>query len=75
MLQPDPLSIDALRLMVSRPEVRSSQQGKKVASLASPLGASQITESLMPEGVSPAKRAVIERLITLWVTNPKADIA
>jgi hypothetical protein len=75
MLQPEPLPLEATRLMVSRPEVRVSHQGKKIAGLPGHLGTSQIVESLMPDGVSPAKRAVIERLVTLWATNPKPDMA
>ena len=75
MLQPEPLPIETLRLMVSRPEVRVSQQGKKIAGLSGNVGTSQLIESLIPEGVSPAKRAVLERLVTLWLTNPKPDMA
>lgn len=34
-----------------------------------------LLEALVPAGVSAAKRAVIERLITLSLTNQKLDVA
>jgi hypothetical protein len=34
-----------------------------------------LLESLMPDGVSPAKRAVIERLVTLWLAESRLDVA
>ncbi|WP_421655593.1 hypothetical protein [Leptothermofonsia sp. ETS-13] len=34
-----------------------------------------LLEFLMPEGVSPAKQAIIERLVTLWLADSKLDVA
>lgn len=38
-------------------------------------GHTALLESLIPEGVSPVKRAVIERLVTLWLADSRLDVA
>ncbi len=35
----------------------------------------ELLRSLMPEGISPAKQAIIERLVALWVADSKVDVA
>ncbi len=75
MLQPDPLHLESLTRVLNRSEVISHKPGKRTTVLAEAQGIDSLFESLIPEGVSPAKRTVIERLITLWLTESKLDVA
>ncbi|UBF28979.1 hypothetical protein K9N68_14730 [Kovacikia minuta CCNUW1] len=75
MLQPEPLHVENLTRLLNRSEVYPHKPVKHNSVLAEAQGADSFIESLIPEGVSPAKRAVIERLITLWLANAKLDVA
>lgn len=75
MLQPEPLHLENLIRLVNPSEIVAQRPGRQNSVLAEAQGGDSLLESLIPEGVSPAKRAIIERLIALWVADSKLDVA
>jgi hypothetical protein len=75
MLQPEPFYIESLTRLLNRSEVTSQKSGKQNQVLAEAQKIDYLLENLIPENVSPAKKAVIERLITLWVADSRLDVA
>jgi len=55
---------------------RATLQSVKSARVAvEPAERDALLEALIPAGVSPAKQAVIEQLVTLWLSKAKLDVA
>ncbi len=75
MLQPEPLQLESLTQSSSRYEAVNHKTVRQNKILGEAQGMNMLAESLIPEGVSPAKRAVIERLIALWLDDSKLDVA
>jgi hypothetical protein len=75
MLQPEPFYIESLTRLLNRSDVAPQKSGKQNPVLAEAQKIDHLLESLIPEDVSPAKKAVIERLIALWVADSKLDVA
>jgi hypothetical protein len=79
MLHPDRLQSDTLNRASSPTNRASLQPGKQSRSLAEayaePLEVDALMASLVPQGTSPAKQAIIERLITLWVAKVEQGVA
>jgi hypothetical protein len=75
MLQPEPLHLENLTRPSPRFEAVNHKSVRQSKTLGEVQGMNLLAESLIPEGVSPAKRAVIERLITLWLNDSKLDVA
>jgi hypothetical protein len=75
MLQPEPFYTESLTRLLNRSEATSQKPGKQNPVLAEAQKIDYLLENLVPENVSPAKKAVIERLITLWVADSRLDVA
>jgi hypothetical protein len=75
MLQPDSLQSEPLNWLTTyntTPQVKVHQQKP---SLVDSSGFDPVLEALIPQGISPTKRAIIERLITLWVEKSEKSVA
>jgi hypothetical protein len=79
MLHPDRLQSDSLNRASSPTNRASLQPGKQSRSLVEGRVESAEVDALMaslvPQGTSPAKQAIIERLVTLWVAKVEQGIA
>lgn len=76
MFRPDPLHPETFSRIPVRSSYPSNRQGNPSRFLADqPSQIDELIDSLMPEGVSPNKRAVIEQLVTLWQAKSTLDIA
>ncbi len=75
MLQPESLPSDVLNRIAHCSGYASVQASKQKQVPVEPSVADvAFIETLIPKGVSPAKRAVIERLATLWLTGNELDV-
>ncbi|XGV99138.1 MAG: hypothetical protein ACAF41_09390 [Leptolyngbya sp. BL-A-14] len=75
MLRPEHRQFDSLdRLSVhsDRETIQPARQSRLVAEASD---TEALMESLMPKGISPAKQAIIERLIEMWVAKSELDVA
>lgn len=75
MLRPEHRQFDSFDRLTT-PSDRGTLQASRPSRLldeASEVEA--LMESLMPKDISPAKQAVIERLIEMWVAKAELDVA
>jgi hypothetical protein len=75
MLQPEFYTTPTQSLSRPQSEVKPLQQSRKVSGHPGRGSTNSLVEALIPEKISPAKRAVIEQLVSLWLSQPKTDIA
>ena len=77
MLRPEPRQLDSLNRLAAhsdRSMTPSGTQGNQSRFLTESSDTAALIESLMPQGISSSKQAVIERLIEMWVAKAELDI-
>jgi len=76
MLQPEFLHSENLAHLAHYATDRATAQSVKSAAVAvEPAERDALLEALIPVGISPAKQAVVEQLISLWRSKAKLDVA
>lgn len=75
MLRPEHSSSNSLNRLSNHSDRSVSPSGKQSSVLAEVPDVDALVESLMPKGISPAKQAVIERLIMQWAAKAERDVA
>lgn len=75
MLRPEHFPSDSLNHLSAHSDRNTAPSGRQRRVLAEAPDVDALVASLMPQGVSPAKQAVIERLIMKWVSNAERDVA
>lgn len=74
MLRPEHRQSHSLDRLTA-PSDRSTMQLMQSRVLSEPADLDALMESLMPKDISASKKAVIERLITMWATKSELDVA
>lgn len=74
MLRPEFTAPEPSRRLVSR-SANALQKGRQARSRTECTQMDDLVTSLMPEGISANKRAVIEQVIRLWQAKTELDIA
>lgn len=75
MLRPEHRQFDSLDRLTAPSDRGTLQAGRPTHLLNEASEVEALMESLMPKGISPAKQAVIERLIEMWVAKSEFDVA
>ncbi|MBW4692567.1 MAG: hypothetical protein KME27_12460 [Lyngbya sp. HA4199-MV5] len=75
MLRPEHRQFDSLDRFTAPSERGTLQADRQTRLVEEASDVEALMESLMPKGVSPAKQAVIERLIEMWVAKSELDVA
>lgn len=78
MLRPEHRQLDSLNRLPAHAERNTKPSGNQVDQnrfSAEPSDTAALVESLMPQGISSSKQAVIERLIEMWVAKAELDVA
>ncbi|MBW4471831.1 MAG: hypothetical protein KME45_15675 [Stenomitos rutilans HA7619-LM2] len=75
MLRPEHRQFDSLDRLTAPSDRGTLPSGRQTRLLDEASDVEALMKSLMPEGISPAKQAVIERLIEMWVAKSELDVA
>ncbi|WP_146141314.1 hypothetical protein [Stenomitos frigidus] len=80
MLRPEHRQLNTLNRLVSPAErsttaSASDNQDNQSRFLAVSSDTDALVESLMPQGLSPNKEAIVKRLIEMWVAKAELDVA
>lgn len=75
MLRPEFTSPEAIQRLSTRSASSALQTARQARSRTECTQMDDLIESLMPEGISANKQAVIEQLIRLWQVKTELDLA
>lgn len=75
MLRPEHRQFDSHDRLTTHADPATLHADKQTRLVADASDTQALMESLMPKGISPAKQAVIERLIEMWAAKSELDVA